>query len=140
MVQFVNRFSKIFVENIYKKETSTDVKFEVDFPTVMIGDEVTVSVTLKNTSEETRAVSGRMSLLSGFYTGVPAKRLKGDQYRLELAAGEGQWASSSSSSSLLLLLVVVVVLLLLFVAVAAVVVGDGGDATVCCCCCCCCFW
>ena len=62
VVEYVNRFSKHFVENIYKKETPTDVKFEVDIPNVMIGDDVTVTVTMKNTSDEARSVSGRMSL------------------------------------------------------------------------------
>lgn len=89
VVEFANRFSKLSADNIYKKEVKSDVKFSLDLPDkVMIGDDLKVTLKLKNRSGEKRAVRGRMSLISTFYTGVPGKRIVGDLYELELEADE----------------------------------------------------
>nr|KAG5704527.1 hypothetical protein BaRGS_003838 [Batillaria attramentaria] len=89
VVRLVNRFSKYADENIYKKEVKTDVSFSLNIPEdVMIGDDVTVTLSVKNNSGEARPVRGRMTLMSGFYTGVPARRLDGEFYEFELGVDE----------------------------------------------------
>lgn len=89
VVAFVNRFSKHSAANIYPKEVKADVIFDLKIAEdVNIGDDVTVTLTLKNASEEARPIWGRMTLMSGFYTGVTSKRLKGDHYDVQLEANE----------------------------------------------------
>lgn len=89
VAEFVNRFSHKSSENIYNKERASDVSFDLDIPCdTMIGDEVKVVLKVKNKSGAKRSVRGRLSLMSTFYTGVPAKRLGGDTYNLEFEPDE----------------------------------------------------
>ncbi|KAL8619445.1 hypothetical protein ACOMHN_011796 [Nucella lapillus] len=89
VVEFANRFSKLASENIYKKETKSDVKFNLDLPdNIMIGSNFKVTLKMKNRSGEKRSTRGRMSMISTFYTGVPGKRIVGELYEIELEADE----------------------------------------------------
>ena len=85
----MNRFSRVSAENIYKKDTVTDVKFDLQDPSCAIGEDIVVKLTVTNESKETRAMHGRLSLLGTFYTGVPGKRVTGKRFELELAPEEG---------------------------------------------------
>ena len=59
--------------------------FSFDVPeTASVSDDLVVAITVRNTTTEVRHVRGRMSLLSSFYTGIPAKRLKGEFSELEI--------------------------------------------------------
>ncbi|XP_076448843.1 protein-glutamine gamma-glutamyltransferase K-like isoform X2 [Babylonia areolata] len=89
VVEFANRFSRLSSKNIYKKDVKSDVKFELSLAdSVMIGEDVKATLKVTNRSGERRTVKGRMSIISTFYTGVPAKRVVGDAYQLELDNGE----------------------------------------------------
>lgn len=88
VAESVNRFSRTARFKIYKKDVIDDVSFRPELPDVSVGAAVTVTMRMKNESGERRAVSGRMWLMSGFYTGVPGKRMKGEDYSVDLAHGE----------------------------------------------------
>ncbi|XP_025075960.1 protein-glutamine gamma-glutamyltransferase K-like [Pomacea canaliculata] len=89
VVEFVNRYSTRVGEDIYHEEKTTDVSFSISVPEdTQVGSDVTVSLIIKNTSTEVRSVHGRMTILSSFYTGIPAKRLESRSYHNELLAGE----------------------------------------------------
>lgn len=91
VVEFVNRYSTRVGEDIYHEEKTTDVSFSISVPEdTQVGSDVTVSLIIKNTSTEVRSVHGRMTILSSFYTGIPAKRLESRSYHNELLAGESK--------------------------------------------------
>lgn len=87
VVEFVNRFSHTAKFKIYKKEITEDVTFRTELPDVTIGSDVTVRVAMRNKSSAARAVSGRLTLMTGYYTGVPGTRLLGENYDIQLPPG-----------------------------------------------------
>ncbi|XP_041375251.1 protein-glutamine gamma-glutamyltransferase K-like [Gigantopelta aegis] len=82
---FVNRFSSRADEDIYRRRVSEDVTFVLDVPdSASVTDDLVITVTMRNTADDTRHVRGRVSVLSSFYTGIPAKRLKGELDEFEI--------------------------------------------------------
>ncbi|XP_046356732.2 hemocyte protein-glutamine gamma-glutamyltransferase-like isoform X1 [Haliotis rufescens] len=79
VVKFVNQFSSREDEDIYGTNVESDVEFCLEVPeTASVSEDFVVTMIIKNTSSQTRTVRGRMSVLTSYYTGNPAKRLKGE--------------------------------------------------------------
>ena len=87
MVEFVNRFSDTVSREMYDRRVKDDVNFHLLIPSdVKIGEDVTIVLTVRSEVDEGRVVGGRMALLSNFYTGVPAKRIKHEAVNIQLSS------------------------------------------------------
>ncbi|ELT93168.1 hypothetical protein CAPTEDRAFT_156823 [Capitella teleta] len=68
-----------------------DVTFTLDAPDeVTVGDDFTVFIELKNTTEEQRTVSVRLSAVCSYYTGVTSERVATNHYTESLGPGENK--------------------------------------------------
>jgi len=87
VVEFVHKYSSRAEQEIYDKD-SHDVVFDLDVPEAKMGEDFKVVAKVKNMSKSKRSVKGRITLLSSFYTGIPGKRIKGQQFTVEVGPEE----------------------------------------------------
>lgn len=68
-----------------------DVKFSFELPDELpIGKDVKVALKMKNTTYQTRTVDGKMTGMIGFYTGIPCKDLKEENFEMVVEPRQGQ--------------------------------------------------
>ncbi|XP_012943258.1 protein-glutamine gamma-glutamyltransferase K [Aplysia californica] len=88
VVEFVHNYSSRAEYEIYDKEDQ-DVTFELVIPhAASLGENFEVVARVKNISNEKRSVYGRLTVLSSFYTGIPGKRVKGQQFTVDVNPNE----------------------------------------------------
>ena len=89
VVEFVYKFSTRNEYDIYKAEKE-DVLFNLKVvDDVALGDSFDVKVVAQNKSNSERTVKVNITSVMAFYTGIPAKALKGKKDTLHLGAKEG---------------------------------------------------
>ncbi|XP_067652090.1 protein-glutamine gamma-glutamyltransferase K-like [Haliotis asinina] len=87
VVKFVNQFSSREDENIYGKNLDTDVDFTLDVPdSSSVSEDFVVTMVIKNKSSQARTIRGRISVMTSYYTGNPAKRLKTEETDVKIQA------------------------------------------------------
>ncbi|XP_022782995.1 coagulation factor XIII A chain-like isoform X1 [Stylophora pistillata] len=83
-VEMAYKYSSRKDQAIYGLPTE-DVKFSFELPDdVPIGKDVSVSLKMKNTNYKSRAVRGKITAMIGFYTGIPSKDLKEEDFEITL--------------------------------------------------------
>lgn len=88
-VEFAFKFSTRKEYDIYKADKG-DVEFSLQVvDDVAIGDNFDVKVVAQNKSEDDRTVKVNITSVMAFYTGIPAKPLKGKKETLHLGAKDG---------------------------------------------------
>lgn len=69
-------------------ETTKDVEFKVVIQEeAVLGKPFQITTKLKNNAKEARHISGRLTVLSSYYTGVPGKRIKGSKFDTDVLPG-----------------------------------------------------
>ncbi|XP_073239325.1 coagulation factor XIII A chain-like [Porites lutea] len=83
-VELAYKFSSRKDQAIYGLPAE-DIKFTFDLPEdVPIGKDVSVALKMKNTTYQSRTVKGKMTAVIGFYTGIPCKDLKEEEFDMIL--------------------------------------------------------
>ena len=80
-VKFAFQFSSRTEHEVYKSEVE-DVNFRLDVEDIVYaGNSFDAAVVVENNSEKTKNIKVNFAAVLSFYTGVPAKKLKG--YKLQ---------------------------------------------------------
>lgn len=88
-VKLAFQFSSREEHEIYKSEVE-DVEFRLEVAdTVYAGNSFEVAVVVENKSENTRNIKVNFTAVLSFYTGVPAKKLKGYKLQFLLNSNAG---------------------------------------------------
>lgn len=88
------KFSSRKDKQIYLKQTSNDVAFEIrtneHTMMTMIGEDFESELFVKNNSQEIRTVQVAITAKVTFYTGITAKDLNSIKKEITLSGGEGE--------------------------------------------------
>ncbi|ESO92905.1 hypothetical protein LOTGIDRAFT_120391, partial [Lottia gigantea] len=79
VVSFVHKFGSRKDLDIYIRKFNKDIKMDLKIPETLLGNTLEISVKMKNTSNVSRTIDGRISVCSCFYTGIPAKKIKSEK-------------------------------------------------------------
>lgn len=93
IVEFVFKYSSRIKHKIYKSEVE-DVEFRLEVGDIVYaGNSFDAAVVVVNKSENTQNIKVNLTAVLSFYTGVPAKKLKGYklQFLLNSNAGISVW-------------------------------------------------
>lgn len=96
-VEFAYKFSTRKEYDIYQADRE-DVQFSLEVvDDVAMGDSFDVKVVAQNRSDDKQTVKVNITSVMAFYTGIPAKPLKGKKETLHLGAREGTITESFSN-------------------------------------------